>query len=229
VREDPNALNTWCLGQLQQLADGYAGLRADQPFAFFDAVEPTMINEKSPGAGININNVIEVLNGQNQAALKTMATIIGRGTSGVNTASVEARIAAMNADQLNRPIKQLLDQAFTFMLNAYGVVGIVDSCFAPAELRPQTELEPMLALKGARLRQDLSLGIISDEEYSMMMYGRLPLVGAPALSGTNFSIEGGQTADANVVQPGDVSPNSDPLGRSLAPKSKTTAKLILEI
>lgn len=220
IREDPNLLNSWAQGQLQQISDLFAGLRSDQPFTFFDSVDPSVINDKNPGVAVDISKVIDVLNAQNQAALKTMATVIGRGSAGVNTASVEARIAAMNADQLNVPLVQLLSQAFTYMLNCYGIAGLVQVGFAPAELRPATELEPMLALKAARLRADLSLGLISDTEYTMAMYQRLPLSTQPPLSGTGFMPGSTTQTDTEVVSPvdpGDVTPNADPLGRSLTP------------
>jgi hypothetical protein len=216
VRDDPDSLANWKQGQLSSLANNFGSIRSDQPFAHFDSIEPSIINEKNPGAGMDISGVIEVLNAQNQAALKTMATVIGRGNAGVNTASVEARIAAMNADQLNVPIKQFLDQIFTFMMNLYGVPGFAEIQFTPAELRPLTELEPQLVLRQSRLLKDLSLGTITDEEYHLKMFQRLPPVGAPTLSGTGFD----NSPTATDVAP---SANSDPLGRSLAaPGAKAT-------
>jgi hypothetical protein len=161
--------------------------------------------------------VIEVLNAQNQAGLKTMATIIGRGTSGVNTASVEARIAAMNADELNEPLAEMWQGLFSFMLHMQGYQGFVDVTFEPVEMRPQLELEPQKTMKQARLLQDLSLGNITDEEYHLEMYNRLPPDGAAELSGTGFM----NAATASVDAEG-VSPNGDPLGRGLAsPDSKS--------
>jgi hypothetical protein len=187
VRDQPEELTKWAKDQLTAIAQAWSTVRADEPVVHFDSVEPSMINEKNPGAGLDITSVIEVLNAQNQAALKTMATVIGRGgQGGVNMASVEARIAAMTADELNVPLKQFFDQLLTFLLNANGIPGFVEVHFAPAELRPELELEPQRVLKSTRLLADLSSGIITDEEYTLQMYGRLPNDGAPPLSGTNF-------------------------------------------
>ena len=71
-----------------------------------------------------------------------------------------------------------------------------------------------LTLKSARLRQDLSLGLISDSEYHMAIYNRLAPDGAPELSGTGFMPVTGASVDADGV-----TPNSDPLGRSMVPDS----------
>jgi hypothetical protein len=161
-----------------------------------------------------------VLNSQNQAGLKTMSTVIGRGESGINTASVEARIAAMNADELNEPVAEVLSNVLSFCMHQQGFQGFVHVDFAKAELRPDTELEPQRTLKSARLRQDLSDGLITDEEYHLWMYNRLPPSRREAkLSGTDFM---------TPVPAGDMpSPNSDPLGKSVSGdkgKAQKTAK-----
>lgn len=219
IKEDPQSLSEWASAQLSSLASNFSTLRSDQPFVHFDSVQPKMLNDKNPGMAVDITAVIEVLNAQNQAGLKVMATVIGRGSGGVNTASVEARIAAMNADQLNIPVRQLLNQVFTFAMNLYGIPGFAKIDFAPAELRPETELEPQLVLRQSRLLKDLSLGLISDDEYHLKMYRRLPPAGAPLLSGTNFDSGKGQTID-----PADVSPNGDSLGRSQSAEGAKATK-----
>lgn len=222
VRESPDELKTWVNSRIQEVADSFSDLRADQAFAHSDAVKPTVINDKNPGAGLDIKQVIDVLNAQNQAALKTMATILGRGSGSTQVAAAEVRIAAMNADQLNVPLAHLLEQAFTFLLNSYGTPGFVEVKFQPAELRPDLELEPQRVLRQSRLLQDLSLGNITDEEYHLWSYGRLPPVGAPILSGTGF-LDANETAvDASETSP---NANGGSLGNSIAPGQKKATDL----
>jgi hypothetical protein len=225
IRDDANEMNAWAQARLSEVANQFASLRADGTFTHFDSVTAKVLNEKSPGASLDISSVIDTLNAQNQAGLKTMATVIGRGSAaGTNTASVEARIAAMNADALNLPVKQLLDQMFTFLLNVWGYAGYADCIFTPAELRPQTELEPQYVLRASRLQMELSLGLITDIEYHMMMHGRLPPAGAPTLMGTGFMAQ----ENTAVVDTGNVSPNANggSLNKSLvAPgKGQTAAR-----
>ena len=224
IRDDANEMHKWATARLNEVANNFASLRADGTFTHFDSVSAKMLNDKSPGAGIDISGVISTLDSQNQSALKTMATVIGRGSAaGTNTASVEARIAAMNADCLNLPVKQLLDQVFTYLLNVWGLAGRADCMFAPAELRPVTELEPQLTLKASRLQAELSLGTITDMEYHMWMHGRLPPAGAPKLSGTGFAQSWGAAANVDVSN---VSPNANggSLDKSLvAPGKGATA------
>lgn len=225
IQRDQKAMTEYVQGQISTLAQQFANIRADQASVHPDSVTLQILNDKNPGAAIDISNVIETLNAQNQAALKTMSTMLGRGTSGVNTSSVEARIASMFADELNEPIADLLQKMLSFILHTNGYQGFAHVEFPKAELRPELELEPQKTLKAQRLRQDLSDGIISDVEYCLQMYNRLPLDGAPELSGTNF------TSPTAAVDPNDVSTtNGGPLQKSLAPegtkmnKSKSVKK-----
>ncbi|RWN95435.1 MAG: hypothetical protein EOS05_11620 [Mesorhizobium sp.] len=217
IKSDDIKLREWKANRLGEIRSVIEGLRSDQPLIHFDSVQPSIMNDTKPGAGVDITAVIETLNAQNQAALKTMATVIGRGASGVNTGSVEARIAAMNADELNEPIAELLQNIFSFIMHQQGFQGFVEVVFRKAELRPDTELEPQLTLKSSRLRQDLSDGLITDDEYHLWMYGRLRPDTAPELSGTGFMTPVKTKAE-------EVSPNADPLGRSLAPEGGKAAR-----
>lgn len=219
VKKDPQQLAQWVSSRVTEITNRFANLKSDQAFVHSDSIEVGVVNKDKPGASLQIKEVIDTINSQSQAAMKTMATIIGRGTQGVNTASVEARIAAMNADQLNIPVAEVLERALTFALNLSGTVGYVEVEFAPAELRPRLELEPQQTMRASRLKEDLSLGIITDEEYHLQMYNRLPPKGYTPLAGTGFMNTSNVSIDTD-----DVTPNSDPLGRSLAPEGSSSAK-----
>lgn len=218
----PDERETWKRARMDEIQSALTNLRADEILTHWDSTEPYIINEKNPGVGIDVSEVIATLNAQNQAGLKTMATVIGRGQAGINTGSVEARIAAMNADELNQPVAEIMSDLLSFILHYQGYQGFVEVSFAPAELRPDLELEPQRNMRQARLRKDLSDGIITDDEYHMWMYGRLRPDSAPELSGTKFLDASSQEND--VVDPTNITPNGDPLGRSLAPEGSNSAK-----
>ena len=186
IAVDKNKTRQWANERLSEVRTAFENIRADQAIVHWDAVEPKILNDKNPGVGVNIEKVIETLNAQNQAALKTMSTVIGRGASGVNTGSVEARIAAMNSDELNEPVAELLTNICSFIMHQQGYQGFAEVRFKKAELRPDLELEPQLMLRGQRLRQDLSDGLITDDEYHLMMYSRLRPDSVEEMSGTNF-------------------------------------------
>lgn len=214
VKSDQEKLRAFIKARMDELRASIEGLSSDQAIVHSDSVEFKILNDRNPGVAVDISSVIDTLNAQNQAALKTMATVLGRGSAGVNTSSVEARMAAMFADEVNEPIAEIFSKILSFCLHQTGYQGFAVCRFRKAELRPDTELEPQRTLKAQRLRQDLSDGIISDVEYTLEMYGRLPNPGSPSLSGTGFLTA---APAAGAPDPADVSPNSDPLGRSVSP------------
>ena len=219
LRMDEAGKREYVNREMSSLTSAINGIRPDQTFVHTDSMTVEMINDKNPGAALNVDSVMGALNSQNQAGLRTMATIIGRGESGVNTATVEARVFSMSAEELNKPIGDILGQIFTMAIRLNGSQSYVEVKFAPVELRSATEMETQLLIRAQRLKADLSLGIISDDEYSLAMYGRIALDSQPPLSGTNFDqAAGGQEAGVDVTS---VTPNSDPLGRSATAKGGT--------
>lgn len=220
VKADPVKQQSYLNEQLGNIRAMLSSIGPDQTLVHYDSITPGMLNEKAAGVAINIDSVMEALNAQNQAGLRTMATILGRGTSGVNTATVEARVFSMSAEALNKPIADILGQMFTLAIRLHGSQSRVEVVFAPVELRSALELETNLLVRSQRLRADLSDGLISDDEYHLMMYNRLAPEGAPLLSGTGFL-----NAPAASVDSTNVSPNADPLGRSVAaPKAQKPAR-----
>lgn len=186
LRNNVQEADKYISGVVQSIDEQLGVLRPDQPFVTTDSVKVEIINEKSAGVTVDIQPIINVLNAQNQAALKSMATILGRGESGVNTASVEARIFSMIAQELNEPLDQIWSDFLTLALRLQGSTSTVVCQHDAVELRPTNELEPSLTQKQARLQNDLSLGLITDDQYHLDMYGRIRPDGAPELSGTGF-------------------------------------------
>lgn len=213
VRSDPKKLRAHVETEIGRINSSIVNIRSDQAFVHSSAIEAKIINDKNPGAGMQIQQVIDVLDAQNQAALKVMPAVIGKGSNG-QTTSTEARLFAMSADALNRVVADSYSQALTLAARLTGYAGRIEARFRPVELRPTLELEPQLVMKSSRLRQELSLGTITDIEYHMQMFGRPPPAGAPQLSGTNFLDKNDEAASVDAEG---VSPNGDSLGRGLAP------------
>lgn len=219
-RTDPAKMRTFVDQEVAKVRTAMLNVTADQTFVHSNVVSAKILNDKNPSAGMQIQGVIDVLDSQNQAALKVMPTVVGKSDN-ATTASTEARLFALSADALNQAVASLLSDALTFGARLGGYPGRILVKFRPVEMRPTLELEPQMTMRAARLKQDLSLGIISDIEYCMEMYGRPPVAGAPVLSGSGF-LE--QQADAASVDTGNISPNNDSLGRSMAPPGGKSAK-----
>lgn len=210
LRLDAAKMRAYVETELNRIRTQIGNLQSSDAFVHTNAIETKVINEKNPGAGMQIQNVIDVLNAQNQAALKVMPAVVGKSDNG-QVASTEARLFALSADALNRSVADVLSKSLTFAARLSGYQGRIVLVFPPVELRPTLELEPQHTMKASRLKEDLSLGIITDAEYCMAMYGRPPNDGAEELSGTGFA-----EPQKVGIDTGSISPNSDSLGRSLS-------------
>lgn len=215
VQANPDKYRQYITTTVQSIANSFNAVKPQQPLAHTDSVEVKMINDKNPGGSLQIAEVIETLNGQNQAAMKVVGSVLGRGSSGVNTASVEAMVFAKNASELNKPIDYLLSEIFTLALRMTGFDGKAVMYSRDVELRTATELENQLTMRQARLLEQLSLGIIDDTQYYLEMWGKVPN-NPSTLSGTNFQ--------ATRINTSDTTSNTDPLGRSLTPDNSDMAK-----
>ena len=212
-KDDPVQTRKWVTDQIASITAQVDNLRADSALVHTDSFTAKILNESGPGRSMDVKSIIEVLNSANQSALKTMATVIGRGDSGINTSTTEARIFAMSADQLNVPVANILSQMFTYAMRLSGSESIVRVEFKKAEMRPPDELEPQLAVKQARLLTLLSYGIISDQMFYRLMFNKPKPEGTPDLSGTGFLNP--MSGDVDGAD-SDISPNADPLGRSVS-------------
>ena len=157
---------------------------------------------------LNIDSILHVLNANNQAVLKTMATVIGRGESGVNTGTVEARIFALNAEQINRPLCDVLSQALTLAVRLAGVDAIVEVGFERIEMKSELELEPQSLIQQQRYLTLLSYGLISDDEFHLQLFNRVRPDWAPILSGTNFAVQPVDGTASGSAAPTGQQPNA---------------------
>lgn len=184
-KRDPKKRKAFMDRVIGDVTRRFGAIRADQPLVTSDSIEVSTLGNPS-ASGIDIQPIINVLNAQNQAALKSVATVLGRGESGVNTASVEAMIFSMQAGDINEPLAEIWSNLLTFALALSGSTSKVKVYFDKPEMRPPNELEPAQVQRQARLQKDLSLGIITDDEYHWQMYNRPKPSTAPDLSGTGF-------------------------------------------
>lgn len=213
LRQDPKKRQQYVGEQIQAIRSTFSSIRSDQPFIHTNAVEAKMINDKNPGAAVDISAVIDILDAQNTAALKAMPSVVGKSNNG-QVASTEARLFAMNCDSLNRVISVPIQAALTLGARLAGFQGSIRVSFTPVELRPVMELEAQLTMRQARLQTDLSLGLITDDEYHMAMYQRPRPDTAPELAGTGFKPGVDANAQAELDAAGQIAKSQDTLGRS---------------
>ena len=207
VRMDPVKLTAWLSKQKQLIADGLSKLNPEDAIVIFDSIEIDYLTTQG-SMTVDFRPILEILDSQLTSALKVLPSILGKGANGSqNIASVEAMSFVNSLSFLQERCDKILSQAYTLTARLMGMKGSVIIKHAPINLRPDLELEPQKLAKQNRILQLQSFGHITDSEAAL----ELDIMHLPEeeLSGTLFLTGGPEVATENI------SPNADPLGRSI--------------
>src|SRR3546814_13581098 len=82
IKDNPTEIRAYVSRELDTIRGVIAGLSARDAFVHSDAITAEIINDKNPSAGLQIERVIDILDNQNQAALKVMPAVVGKSSTG---------------------------------------------------------------------------------------------------------------------------------------------------
>jgi len=163
------------------------GLTVEQALISFDFLEVEFIKGQDGDTPSTFEVVRDIYNGKIATGAKTMPSILGHGSDNQNVASTETMVALLNSNGMVRlKLQEMYSKALTLSCLLMGMDVSVNFEFDEINLRPSDELEAFRAQKASRLREELSMGFITDEEYSLRMNWRLPRAGHVPLAGTMF-------------------------------------------
>ena len=207
MKSDPKKLATWLKEQKTALATDLKSIKPEDAIVLYDSVDMEYL-KNNVTSSLDFRPLIEILDGQVVSALKSLPSILGKTKgSSQNTASMEAMVYLNTPTYLQRRSEKLLSQIFTMTARLIGYKGFVECKHQAINLRPELELEPQKLAKQSRILQLQSFGHITDSEAAILLgVDHLP---KEELSGTLF-LTGGPSVDTE-----NISPNSDPLGRSV--------------
>jgi hypothetical protein len=208
VRMDHVKLSKWLVEQKKSIAEGLSKLNPEDAIVIFDSVEIEYLSTQG-SMTVDFGPIIKVLDSQLTSALKVLPSILGKATGGgsQNIASVEAMTFINTLTFLQERCDKILSQVYTLTARLLGMKGSVIVKHEAINLRPELELEPQKLAKQNRILQLQSFGHITDSEAAL----ELGIMHLPVneLSGTGF------LGDGPDIDIDNISPNSDPLGRSI--------------
>jgi hypothetical protein len=216
VLNDPVKFEAFTANVMAQITENLTGLSPEDAIVSFDTVQYSYMDGDQGDVSGNLKAVQDLLNAKLATGAKTMPAILGHGQGG-NHASTEAILFVKSADAIRRGVQELLSRCLTVSCRLYGEPCYIEFTFAPIDLRPTSELEAYQAMRQSRILEQLSLGLITDEEASIMLTGNLPPAGAPKLSGTMFK-NGTTNAGANPDS------NTSAMGQELKPSTPSKPK-----
>ncbi len=170
---------------INNLQDTLNNLNPEDAIAHFDIVDIQHLSAGNISSHESISTHAGILNGQMSAGLHVLPAILGRGES-QTTASTETVLFLKIVESLQGRLNELYSYLFTLAARLQGHDVTVTFAYKKPSLRPETEEETFLAVRQSRILEQLSLGLISDEEASIKLTGDLPSGDFKPLSGTGF-------------------------------------------
>ena len=123
------------------------------------------------------------------------------------------------------PLEEFWSRVFTLSARLFGLDVVVEFNYAPIDLRPEAELLSFQQTKQMIVLEQLSLGLISDEEASLQLTGNLPNAGMKPLSGTGFRTNANPSVnDQKADQTATPSNGGSTLNQNLNPDTPSTGR-----
>lgn len=212
----------WMQNAISQIADVINGLEPEEALVALDTMDPELLTGGNNKTAEEYKVIESMATGKMAAGAKVLPAVIGRGQS-QSTASVESMLFVKQVEgSVHRPLNEMFSRIMTLILRLQGRDVYVEFRMQPVNLRPELELEAFRAQKQARILESLSLGMLSDDEASVELFGR-PGNFATPLSGTGFYAKSGSSSSFENPYAGGSGPGADggggALNENLQPKT----------
>lgn len=172
------------------------GLAPEDALVHYDFVTLEYKNNGGSDLSGEYKVLQDIINAKLATGSRSLPSVLGHGSGSQNVASSETLMFMKNADGLVRlKLNEIFSKAFTLAARLFGLDCYVRFEYDPIDLRPESELEAFRAMKNSRVLDLLSLGLMTDEEASIELTGKLPPAGYTPLSGTFFRAGAGTNAN----------------------------------
>lgn len=187
LQTDDKAKDEYIKAFISAIATDLANLAPEDALVHLDNISIAYLSRGNTSLDAEYRELRSLTEAKIATGSKTMPSILGHGSGSSNIASSEALLFMRSASgSVQKKLNEIYSQALTLAVRLMGQDCYVEFKYAEIDLRPAHELEAFKAMKQSRILEQLSLGMISDEEACIMLTGRLPVSGAPKLSGTFF-------------------------------------------
>ncbi len=175
IRNNEAEKQKWMNDRLNEIVQMYNNLEPDDSYVHFDSIQIGTAGGSSAGKGalIDPQKLMSAIDGLIVSGLKTLSTVLGRRTTG-NTesfAKIEIKLYLQGVKAVQNVISDILEKAFTLVLNIRGIQGDVVFEFKPAEIRTELEQEQFKQIKFINLAFARDQGWIDQDEASRSAVG----------------------------------------------------------
>ena len=215
---DENATTEFLDNLILDVTNQINGLGPEDALVHFDFISVNRDTAGNVSTSDEYDTLQSIANAQIASGSKALPAILGHPVGSSNTASTESMLFVKSAaGAIQVKLNEIYSRAFTLALRLYGLDVTAEFKYAEINLRPDLELEAFKSQKQSRILELLSLGLITDEQASMELTGKLPPEGFTPLTGTFFTVS---KMDPSSLYNGESNSGST-LNQNLEDKPKT--------
>ena len=216
---------------IEEVAGMINNLSVEDAMIHWDFVQVKFVEGQAESLPDIFSKLDDLLNAKVATGAKVMPSMLGHGDGSQNLASTETMTFMMSANGMIRlKLMELYSKGMTLAVRLLGYDVTVSFKFAPIDLRPDSELEAFKVMREERLRQQLSMGLLSDMEYALITTGKPYPSSYELKSGTGF-MDASKVSDPNATNgysgtgaAGGGQGGGGALNQSLKPKTPQKAK-----
>lgn len=216
---DPEKANQELNAIITEVEGKINSLRPEDALVYLSSVGFEVENASNAGLSAEYGVLQNMANARLSTGSKTNGTVLGFASGSSNIASSEIMLFMRSCTgAIKGPIEEFWSRTFTLSARLFGFDVVVEFRFDPIDLRPDNELLGFKQTKQMMVLEQLSLGMISDDEACLQLTGQLAPPGLK-LSGTMFKQGSGMGADTPAP-----SNNGSTLNQKLKPTTPTTGR-----
>lgn len=197
VRYDSEALAEARNTTVAQIENQMSNLSPEDSLVIFSSLGVDTTQDANRSEDRTLQVLTSLISGQLASGSKILPSITGRAPEGSSAASTEAMLFLKSISAIQNELNIFLGRILTLAARIMGNQVSVKFQFEDVNLRPEIELESFRMIKQSRLLKELSLGLRSDVEVSILLTGTVPPAGYTELSGTMFESGGGIDTSGN--------------------------------
>jgi hypothetical protein len=180
-----------------------ANLEPEDALVYFDTIGVELLNNGNASLSEEYKVLGGMIDSKMATGAKAMPSVLGHGTQSANIASTETMLFTKSVEGVvTLKLNEIYSRTLTLALRLFGLDVYAEFKYDSVDLRPESELEAFKSTKQSRLLEQLSLGLISDDEASIALTGHLPPAGYVKLSGTMFKSAKASTPDDTTSNSG---------------------------
>lgn len=186
-QNDVDKINTYMTTVVSGIEEKINGLEPEDVIVMFDTMGIAVVDHGNTNYSNEVKVIQSIADAKLAAGAKVLPTVLGHSDGTASVASAEVLLFLKFVEgTVWAKLNEMFSKMLTLAVRLMGQDVYVVFKYNAIDLKPESELESFKSMKQSRILEQLSLGLLTDEEASLILTGALPPAGFKPLSGTGF-------------------------------------------